>query len=163
MKEEELSLGARGLLACLMAEQWGKWSMASVLAKLSHPERFGFRKKEADEAMEFLVRTKLDFEKDDERKAEKERHYLWISETYAQENGDELAAGYWTAFRVKRLPAPKDVDPWIRFTESRYCQEDYMHLRRTLKDSKPFCIGWAVALEELRDRAAPIRALAELF
>lgn len=163
MKDEELSLGARGLLACLMAEQWGKWSMASVLAKLSHPERFGFRKKEADEALEFLLRTQYDFKEDDGRTAEERKHYVWISETYAQENGDELAAGYWTAFRVKRLPTPTDIDPWIRFTESRYCQEDYKHLRSTLKDSKPFCIGWAVALEEIRDRAAPIHALAEIF
>lgn len=49
----------------------------------------------------------------------------------------------------------------LRYEEE--LQAGYEHLRSTLGESRAFCIGWAVALEEIRDRAAPIHALAELF
>lgn len=93
----------------------------------------------------------------------RERHYRTVSELYALRHEEELQAGYESAHRVKRMPAGFDLDPWRFFTGARFCKEDYEHLRGTLGDSRAFCIGWAVALEEIRDRAAPIHALAELF
>lgn len=93
----------------------------------------------------------------------RERHYRTVSELYALRYEEELQAGYESALRVKRMPAGFDLDPWRFFTGARFCKEDYEHLRSTLGESQAFCIGWAVALEEIRDRAAPIHALAELF
>ena len=93
----------------------------------------------------------------------RERHYRTVSELYALRYEEELQAGYESALRVKRMPAGFDLDPWRFFTGARFCKEDYEHLRSALGESQAFCIGWAVALEEIRDRAAPIHALAELF
>lgn len=95
--------------------------------------------------------------------AKQERHYRTVLALYAIRNEEELCAGYETALRVKRMPAGFDLDPWRFFTGARFCKEDYEHLRSTLGESRAFCIGWAVALEEIRDRAAPIHALAEIF
>ena len=63
---DELSLGARGLLACLLSEMWADCSTAAILSELEHPECFGFGKKEADEVRAFILRTKDDFKEDDE-------------------------------------------------------------------------------------------------
>lgn len=92
-----------------------------------------------------------------------ERHYKTIPEFYARRHFEELTAGYEAAHRSRRLTALIEGDPFHFFTDSRYCREDYEHVRSTLGESRAFCIGWAVALEEIRDRAAPIHALAELF
>ena len=91
------------------------------------------------------------------------RHFRTVSQSFACRHGEEIFAGYASARRVERLPSVIDKDPGDYFAGAKYCLEDYTHLRETLGDSKAFCVGWAVALEEIRDRAAPIRALAELF
>lgn len=93
----------------------------------------------------------------------RERHFRRVPKLIAQRHGGELFDGYSSAYRVKRLPTRIDKEPQLYFAGARYCKEDYEHLRGTLGDSRAFCIGWAVALEEIRDRTAPIHALAELF
>lgn len=93
----------------------------------------------------------------------RERHYRTVLALYALRYEEELQAGYESALRVKRMPAGFDLDPWRFFTGARFCKEDYEHLRSTLGESPAFCIGWAVALEELRDCSSPAHTLAELF
>lgn len=92
-----------------------------------------------------------------------QRHFRTVSPSLARRYGEEIFAGYASARRVERLPSVIDKDPGDYFAGAKFCLEDYSHLRETLGDSKAFCIGWAVALEEIRDRAAPIHALAEIF
>lgn len=92
-----------------------------------------------------------------------ERHYRTVSRLFARRHGEEIFDGYESAYRGERLPAVIDKEPSEFFAGARFCKEDYEHLRSTLGESRAFCIGWAVALEEIRDRAAPIHALAELF
>lgn len=91
------------------------------------------------------------------------RHFRTVSPSLARRYGEEIFAGYASARRVERLPSVIDKDPGDYFAGAKFCLEDYSHLRETLGDSKAFCIGWAVALKEIRDRAAPIHALAEIF
>ena len=91
------------------------------------------------------------------------RHFRTVSQSFARRHGEEIFAGFVSARRVERQPAVIDTDPGDYFAGAKYCLEDYSHLRETLGDSKAFCVGWAIALEEIRDRTAPIHALAELF
>ncbi len=95
--------------------------------------------------------------------AKQERHYRTVLALYAIRNEEELCAGYETALRVKRMPAGFDLDPWRFFTGARFCKEDYEHLRQTLGDSRAFCIGWAIAKDELRYCSSPAHAIADLF
>lgn len=92
-----------------------------------------------------------------------ERHYRTASRLFARRNGDEIYDGYESAYRGERLPAVIDKDPGDYFAKAKYCLEDYEHLRSTLGDSRAFCIGWAVAKEELRDCSSPAHTLADLF
>lgn len=93
----------------------------------------------------------------------RERHYRTVSAFQARRHAEELQAGYESGFRVKRLPSVIDRDPHLFFAGAKYCLEDYSHLRETLGDSQAFCIGWAVAIEELRECSSPAHALADLF
>ena len=90
-------------------------------------------------------------------------HYRTVSSLFARRHGEELYDGYASAFRVERLPSVIDKDPGDYFAGAKFCLEDYSHLRETLGDSKAFCIGWAIAKEELRDCSSPDHAIADLF
>lgn len=90
-------------------------------------------------------------------------HYRTVSSLFARRHGEELYDGYASAFRVERLPAVIDREPGEYFAGARFCKEDYEHVRSTLGDSRAFCIGWAIAKEELRDCSSPAHTLAELF
>lgn len=92
-----------------------------------------------------------------------ERHYRTVSRLFARRNGDEIYDGYESAYRGERLPAVIDKEPSEYFAGARFCKEDYEHVRSTLGDSRAFCIGWAIAKEELRDCSSPAHALADLF
>lgn len=92
-----------------------------------------------------------------------ERHYRTVSRLFARRNGDEIYDGYESAYRGERLPAVIDKEPSEFFSGARFCKEDYEHVRQTLGDSRAFCIGWAVAKEELRDCSSPAHTLADLF
>lgn len=92
-----------------------------------------------------------------------ERHYKTIPEFYARRHFEELTAGYEAAHRSRRLTALIEGDPFHFFTDSRYCREDYEHVRAQLANSKAWSIGWAVAQEALRDAVAPAQTLVELF
>lgn len=91
------------------------------------------------------------------------RHFSTVSPSFARRHGGEIYDGYASARRVERLPAVIDTDPGDRFAKARYCKEDYEHLRQTLGDSRAFCIGWAIAKDELRNCSSPAHALADLF
>lgn len=91
------------------------------------------------------------------------RHYRSVSHLFARRHGEEIFAGYASARRVERLPAVIETDPRDHFAKTRYCKEDYEHLRQTIGDSRAFCIGWAVAKEELRYCSSPAHAIADLF
>lgn len=92
-----------------------------------------------------------------------ERHYRTVSRLFARRNGDEIYDGYESAYRGERLPAVIDKEPSEFFAGARFFKEDYEHVRSTLGDSRAFCIGWAVAKEELRDCSSPAHTLADLF
>ena len=91
------------------------------------------------------------------------RHFRTVSQSFARRHGEEIFAGYESARRVERQPAVIDTDPGDYFAGAKYCLEDYSHLRETLGDSKAFCVGWAIAKEELRECSSPAHALADLF
>lgn len=90
-------------------------------------------------------------------------HYRSVSRLFARRHGEEIFDGYASARRVERLPAVIDREPGEFFAGASFCKEDYEHVRSTLGDSRAFCIGWAIAKEELRDCSSPAHALAELF
>lgn len=90
-------------------------------------------------------------------------HFRTVSPSFARRHGGEIYDGYASARRVERLPAVIDKDPAEYFAGARFCKEDYEHVRSTLGDSRAFCIGWAIAQEELRDCSSPDHTLADLF
>lgn len=90
-------------------------------------------------------------------------HYRSVSRLFARRHGDEIYAGYESAYRVERLPSVIDKEPSEFFAGARFCKEDYEHVRSTLGDSRAFCIGWAIAKDELRNCSSPAHALADLF
>lgn len=90
-------------------------------------------------------------------------HYRSVSRLFARRNGDEIYDGYESAYRGERLPAVIDKEPSEYFAGARFCKEDYDHVRNSLGDSRAFCIGWAIAQEELSDCSSPAHTLAELF
>lgn len=90
-------------------------------------------------------------------------HFRTVSPIFARRHGEEIYAGYESAYRGERLPAVIDKEPSEFFAGARFCKEVYEHVRQTLGDSRAFCIGWAIAKEELRDCSSPAHALAELF
>lgn len=94
---------------------------------------------------------------------EAKRHFRTVSPSFARRHGEEIFDGYASARRVERLPSMIDKDPEDYFAGARFCKEDYEHVRSTLGDSRAFCIGWAIAKEELRDCSSPAHTLAELF
>lgn len=91
------------------------------------------------------------------------RHFRTVSPSFARRYGEEIFAGYASARRVERLSSVIDKDPGDYFAGAKFCLEGYSHLRETLGDSKAFCIGWAIAKEELRDCSSPAHALADLY
>lgn len=90
-------------------------------------------------------------------------HYRSVSRLFARRHGEEIYEGYASARRVERLPSVIDREPAEYFAGARFCKEVYEHVRQTLGDSRAFCIGWAIAKEELRDCSSPAHTLAELF
>lgn len=92
-----------------------------------------------------------------------QRHFRTVSPSFARRHGEEIFAGFASARRVERLPAVIETDPGDHFAKVRYCLEDYAHLRSTLGDSRAFCIGWAIAKDELRNCSSPAHAIADLF
>lgn len=92
-----------------------------------------------------------------------QRHFRAVSPIFARRHGSEIYDGYASARRVERLPSVIDKEPSEFFAGARFCKEVYEHVRQTLGDSRAFCIGWAIAQEELRDCSSPAHTLAELF
>lgn len=91
------------------------------------------------------------------------RHFRTVSPSFARRHGEEIFDGYASARRVERLPSVIDKDPEDYFAGARFCKEVYEHLRQTLGDSRAFCIGWAIAKDELRYCSSPAHAIADLF